>query len=192
MSIQDDVKYVQKELSSDEKVLESAFKLEGLYKKYKFVVWGVAAAIFLFFVGTTAMSAMKKATLEEANAAFLTLQQTPDDKAAQEALKTKNPALFELYTLSEAAKKSKVNVLSTLSSSKNEIIADMSQYTVAAIENKAVDSKLYKEMALLEKAYLDIKAGNVKSAKEKLELIDERSPLSMLAKLLQHSIIKAK
>jgi hypothetical protein len=47
-------------------------------------------------------------------------------------------------------------------------------------------------MALLEEAYLAIKAGDIKSAKAKLELIDERSPLSMLAQLLKHSTLKAK
>ena len=48
MSIKDDVKYVKTELSGDEKVLESAFKLETLYKKYKFVIWGAAAALVPF------------------------------------------------------------------------------------------------------------------------------------------------
>ena len=56
MSIQDDVNYVKKELSGDEKVLESAFKLETLYKKYKFFVWGIVGAVLLFFVAQTALS----------------------------------------------------------------------------------------------------------------------------------------
>ena len=47
-------------------------------------------------------------------------------------------------------------------------------------------------MALFEEAYLLIKAGDIKRAKAKLELIDERSPLAMLAQLLKHSTIKAK
>jgi len=63
---------------------------------------------------------------------------------------------------------------------------------LAALENKSSDSKLYKEMALLEEAYLAIKAGDTKSAKAKLELINERSSLAMLASLLKHSTLKAK
>jgi hypothetical protein len=192
VSIQDDVKYVKRELSGDEKVLESAFKLEELYKKYKLVIWAVIVAVILFFVGSTIMSAMKQAKLEDANNAFLTLQNKADDAQALETLKKKNPALFELYTFSQAAKNQDANVLNTLTGSKNSIIADASKYTAAAIEKKPVDSKLYKEMALLEEAYVSIKAGDVKSAKAKLELIDERSPLSMLARLLEHSTIKAK
>jgi len=192
VSIQDDVKYVKRELSGDEKVLESAFKLEELYKKYKFIIWGVVAAIILLFAGSTAMDAMKQAKLEDANNAFLTLQTKADDAQALEILKKKNPALFELYTFSQAARNQDANVLNTLTSSKNSIIADSSKYTASAIEKKPVDSKLYKEMALLEAAYVSIKAGDVKNAKAKLELIDERSPLSMLARLLEHSTIKAK
>jgi hypothetical protein len=192
VSIKDDVKYVKKELSGDEKILESAFKVEELYKKYKYIIWGVIAAIILLFAGSAAMDAMKQAELDDANNAFLTLQTKADDAQALETLKQKNPALFELYTFSQAAKTQDAKVLSILAGSKNSIIADSSKYTAATIEKKPVDSKLYKEMALLEEAYISIKAGDMKNAKAKLELIDERSPLSMLARLLEHSTIKAK
>jgi hypothetical protein len=192
VSIKDDVKYVKKELSGDEKILESAFKVEELYKKYKYIIWGVIAAIILLFAGSAAMDAMKQAELDDANNAFLTLQTKADDAQALETLKQKNPALFELYTFSQAAKNNDAKALNALASSKNAIITDSSKYTAAAIEKKPVDSKLYNEMALLEEAYVSIKAGDMKNAKAKLELIDERSPLSMLARLLEHSTIKAK
>ena len=192
MSIKDDVKYVKTELSGDEKVLESAFKLETLYKKYKLVIWGAAGAVLFFFIAQTAMTSMEQSKLEDANKAFLTLQKNPKDTQALSALKEKNPSLFELYTFSTAAKDHDVKALESLSSHKNEIISDSSKYTMAAIDNKAVDSKLYKELALLEGAYLAIKSGDTKSAKAKLELIDERSSLQMFTKLLEHSMIKAK
>jgi len=67
----------------------------------------------------------------------------------------------------------------------------MSRYSAGAIEKKPVDSKLYKEMAYLEEAYVAIKAGDIVQAKNKLELIDERSPLATLAKFLEHSTLKA-
>ena len=183
---------VKTELSSDEKVLESAFKLETLYKKYKYVIWGVVAAILLFFIAQTVMTSMKEAKLEDANSAFLTLQEKPNDAEALATLKAKNPALFELYTFSTAAKKRDAKALQSLANSKNEIIADSSKYNAAAIDKKPVDSKLYHELALFEEAYLAIKSGDIKRAKAKLELIDERSSLQMLTQLLEHSMIKAK
>ncbi|WP_415406453.1 hypothetical protein ACLHDG_11870 [Sulfurovum sp. CS9] len=192
MSIQDDVKFVKKELSGDEKILESAFKIEELYKKYKFVIWGVVAALILAFAGKTAMDAMHEAKLAEANQAFLILQTKADDTQALQTLKEKNPALFELFLYTQAVKKKDVKALNTLAGSSNAVIADSSKYVAATLENKSSDSKLYKELALLESAYLAIKAGDVKSARSKLELIDERSSVSMLASLLKHSTLKAK
>ncbi len=192
MSIQDDVKFVKKELSGDEKILESAFKIEELYKKYKFVIWGAVVAIILGFAGKEGMDAMHEAKLADANRAFLTLQTKAEDTQALQTLKEKNPALFELFSYAEAVKKQDLNALNSLAGSKNEVIADSSKYIAATLENKNSDSKLYKEMGLLQDAYLAIKAGDTKSAKAKLELIDERSSLAMLASLLMHSTLKVK
>ena len=183
---------VKKELSSDEKVLESAFKLETLYKKYKFIVWAVVIGLILFFLGRTVLQTMQEAKLAEANVAFMTLQTKSDDAQALSLLKEKNPALFELFSYSQASKNKDAKALVALANSSNAVIADASAYTVAALENKNNDSKLYKEMAIIEDAYLAIKAGDSKSAKAKLDLIGEDSALFMLASLLKHSTLKAK
>ena len=45
MSIQSDINYVKSELSADEKVLESALKIETLYKKNKVLIWGVVVVV---------------------------------------------------------------------------------------------------------------------------------------------------
>ena len=192
MSIKDDVNYVKKELSGDEKVLESAFKLESLYKKYKFQLWGVVAALILFFGGQGVMTAMHEAKLVKANEAFLTLQSNSDDADALKVLKENNPALLELYNYAQAVKKEDIKALESLAGSQNNVIADASGYTASTLSKKSVDSKLYHEMALFEEAYLAILAGDVKMAQNKLELIDERSSLSVITEFLKHSTIKAK
>lgn len=191
MSIKDNVNFVKTELSGDEKVLESAFRLESLYRKHKVKLWGVAAAIVLYFGIQLVMTAMHETKLTEANKAFLTLQNKSDDTNALKILKENNFALFELYSYAQAAEKQDVNALESLSASSNEVIADASKYTAAILNKKPVDSKLYKEMALFIDAYLAIGAGNIKMAKDKLELIDERSSLSVISGFLKHSIIKA-
>lgn len=191
MSIKDDVNYVKTELSSDEKVLESAFKLESLYKKYKFVIWGVAASAILFFAVSAGMDALHRSKLEAANQALLTLEQNPSDTKALSVLKDENPALYELYIFSQAAKKQDLAALSTVAQSSDEILTDMSRYTKGAIEEAPVDSNLYKELSYLEEAYLAIKAKKPQEAKRKLELIDERSALSTIARLLEHATLKA-
>jgi hypothetical protein len=191
VSIKDDVNYVKKELSGDEKVLESAFKLESLYKKYKFHLWGVTAALILFFGGQAVMTAMHEAKLVKANEAFLTLQTKSDDTNALKVLQENNPALFELYSYAQAVQKEDVKSLESLAASQNNVIADASAYTAGVLSKKPVDSKLYNELALFEEAYLAIVAGDVKMAQNKLELIDERSALSVVREFLRHSTIKA-
>jgi len=191
VSIKDEVKFVKEELSSDEKVLESAFKLETFYKKNKVIIWGVIGALVLFFAVKTGMEEVRQSKLEAANQAYLTLEQKPDDANALSLLKENNPALYELYTLSQAAKKQDAEALKQLSNSKNDIVADMSRYTASVIEKAPKDSKVYKELAYFEEAYVAIKAGDIQKAKNKLALIDERSPLATLAKFLEHATLKA-
>lgn len=191
MSIKDEVNYVKTEFSGDEKVLESAFKLESLYKKHKVKLWGVVGAIVLFFGVQATMNMLHEAKLVKANEAFLTLQSNSEDANALKVLKENNPTLLELFSYAQAVKKQDIKVLESLSASSNAVIADASGYTAAILNKKPVDSKLYKEMALFMEAYLAIGSGNTKVAKEKLELIDERSSLAVVAGFLKHSLVKA-
>ncbi|MCB4773752.1 MAG: hypothetical protein LGB71_00395 [Sulfurovum sp.] len=190
MSIKDDVNYVKTELSSDEKILESAFKLESFYKKYKIMIWGTVIVLLLIFTIKTGMDAIYRSKLEAANKALSTLQQKADNAEARKVLKEKNPALYELFEFSQAIKKKDIAALKVLSGSKNEIISDISQYSIDAIEQKSTSSKFYKDLSYFEQAYLSIKAGDKKRAKNKLRLIDERSPLFMPAKILEHGTLK--
>ena len=187
-----DINDVKKELSSDEKLLESAFKLETIYKKYKYAIWGVAGALIVAYGGTQITNYLEKTRLESANSAFLTLQTNPSDKQALSTLKEKNPKLYELYMLSRSANSQDEKTLEELSHSSNDIVADISAYTISVMKKTPKDSKLYHELALIEQAYLAIKAKDFKTAKAKLSLIDTRSPVSNIARLLQHATIKVK
>ncbi len=192
MNIADAGKEIKKELSGDEKVLESVFKLETLYKKYKFIIWAIVVVVILSFIGKVVMQTMHESKLAEANDAFLILQQKPDDTKALTILEKNNPELFELFSYSQASKEQDISALQVLAESKNSVISDASRYAQSILDNKPIDSKLYKEMVLFQQAYLAIKTGDTKLANSKLSLIDERSPLFTLATLLKHSTLKAK
>ncbi|MDQ7085514.1 MAG: hypothetical protein Q9M36_11565 [Sulfurovum sp.] len=144
-----------------------------------------------FFGGRAIETSIAEAKLVTANDAFITLQTTHDDAKALQILKESNPALFELYSYSQALKSQDIKTLETLSQSSNTIIADVSGYTVATLQKKPVESVLYNELVLLQEAYLAIKAGDNKQAKSKLEAIDERSALATITGFLKHSLIKA-
>jgi len=192
VNLADAGKEIKKELSKDEKVLESVFKLETLYKKYKYILWALLIGVVLFFLGRAYMQSAHESNLLQANEAFLTLQTKADDTKALAILKEKNPNLFELFTYAQAVKNENLTILKELSTSENQVISDASTYVSSVLEKQPKDSKLYTEMTVLQEAYLAIKSGDVKVANQKLNLIEEDTPLYMLASLLKHSTIKAK
>jgi len=192
LKISETIDEVKKELSSDEQMLASAFKLEKFYKKHKFKIFTVVGLAVAYFGGTTIMEAIAQSKRESANSALLTLQKDENNSKALEELKTNNPALFELFTYQEAVKNADSTKLKSLSSSKNPIIADIASYHLSVIENQEADSKLYDDMAKVYNASLYIKAGKISEAKDELELIGEESPAYSIAKMIKHYTIKGK
>jgi len=192
VGIKDDMGYVKGELSGDEKVLESVLKIETLYNKHKRKIWTILAVIVLFFVGKVILDTVHEAKLESANDALVVLKKNPKDSGALEKLKSKNPVLYELYRYQQAVIHRDAKVLEALSKSEDPLISDISEYSNSVLASKSSDSVYYKEMSLIEDAYLALKAGKRQEAKEKLELIDPRSPLAQVADLLKHYTIKGK
>ncbi len=190
MSIKDDVNYVKKELSADEQVLESALKLETYYNKYKYKIWTVLVVLVLFFAGKSLWETIQESKLDSANAALLILQKDSKNSEAMEVLRDNNPALYELYSYAEAVKSEDAKRLGELAGSKNLLLADISRYSSQVLASESSDSTYYKEMSLIEDAYIALKAGNSSEAKAKLELIDARSPVAPIADLLKHYTIK--
>jgi hypothetical protein len=189
VSIKDELNYVKAELSADEKVLESAFRIESFLKKHKIKLISVTVAAIVAAVAYNGYNAYKASKLEAANQALLTLQTNPKDKAAEALLKANAPLLYAHYVLWRAVKNGDINTVRAFASSQEAVIADMARYHTGAMEKKPTNSELYRELALLEEAYLALKKGDIASAKAKLELIDERSPAASAAALLRHATV---
>ena len=168
---------VKKELSGDEKMLASAFKAEKIYKKHKIKIFVVVGIVIAYFAGTAIMKMIAQDKREKANTAYLVLQKDAKNSDALNSLKTNNPALFELFSYQEAVKATDTVLLKSLSTSKNEIISDLSAYHLAVIEGKPSDSKFNADIAKVHNAALLIKEGKTIEAKEELELISEDSPV---------------
>ena len=190
MSIQDTLNEAKKELTNDEQMLASAFKLEKLYKKHKIKLYSVLTIATLYLVGTAVVDNIAQQKLVSANSAYLTLSKDAKNETALNELKTNNPALFDLYSYQEAIKSSNKEALKALSTSSNKIIADLSTYHLAVLEGKPVESELYNEFALVNNASLLIKEGKIADAKNELDLIDEESPVYNISKMIKHYTIK--
>jgi hypothetical protein len=192
LNIQDGINEVKKELTSDEQMLASAFKLEKLYKKHKIKIFTVVGLLVAFFGGKAIMEAIEEHRLNSANEAYLALQKDANNAKALEELKSKNPKLFELYSYKKAVENRDKTALQTLANSQNEFIADMSHYHLSVMDGKVVDSKLYREFALVDNAVIYIKEGNMNEARNQLALIDEKSPVYNISKIINHYTIKGK
>jgi len=190
LSISETINEAKKELSSDEQMLASAFKLEKLYKKHKIKIFSVVAITALYFGGTAIMNALAQQKLVDANSAYLTLQADAKNQSARDELKSKNPALFALYSYQEAINNSDKEALKTLSSNPNKILADLSSYHLAVLEGKPAESELYQDFAAVTNASLFIKEGKISLAKDELDLISEESPVFNFSKMLKHYTIK--
>jgi len=176
MSIKDELQHVKAELGSDEKILESAFKLERLYKKYKTLIWGVLILAILGIGGSMGWNAYQQHKRFAANDAFLILQNDPKNTEALAALQANNPRLFSLFQLQQALQNAAPEPLKNLAADSDPLIADIAKYHAALLEGKVVDSVYYHDLSVIEEAYRDLKSGKKSEAKSKLSLISETSP----------------
>ena len=190
MNISDTLNEAKKELSSDEQMLASAFKLEKLFKKHKIKIYAVLTIATIYVVGTAITNNIAEQKLVTANSAYLTLEKESKNQEALTDLENNNPALFDLYNYQEAIKNADKEALKKLSTSSNSIIADLSSYHLSVLEGKPSKSELYNEFALVNNASLLIKEGKVQEAKDELNMIGEDSPVYNISKMIKHYTIK--
>jgi len=190
VSLKDDVKYVKEELSSDEKILESAFRLEQFYRKHRIKIYALLAVLILGGGGKLAYDSYQDHQRLVANEALLRLEKNPTDTQALTELKSANPRLYTLYRYSVAVESGKVGLLKETAASDDSRVADLSRYHEAVLSSRAGDSRYYSDLSKVEKAYLALKAGRKEEARQVLALIGENSPVAGVARLLRHATIK--
>jgi len=192
LSIQDTINEAKREFSNDEQMLVSAFKLERFYKKNKILIFATIATIVLFFGGRAIIGFLNEQRLKSANEAYMILVKDPSNQEATTTLKEKNPELYELYSYNQAVKEGDAKALKLLSSSSSEIIADVSSYHLAILENREATSEYYSDIANINNARLLILDGKIEEAKTQLATIKESSPVYSIAQVIRHYTIKGK
>ncbi|MEN8147047.1 MAG: hypothetical protein ABFR02_05455 [Campylobacterota bacterium] len=194
MSLKENIEMVKEELNSEEQFFEKAVQTERFVKKYKKPLIGIVTAAILAIVAGSAYNITTQNKVDQSNAAFNVLMVDANDQSAQEQLKTLNPELFDVWSLSQALKSKDQEALRGLQSSKALVVADLAQYELAAIQEDAAglqsyaqkSSALLKDLAVIEAAVLLMNKGDKAAAQAKLVMIDINSPVYQLAQSLAH------
>ncbi len=194
MSLKDNIEMVKSELSSEEQFFEKAVQTERFVKKYKKPLIGIVTAAVLAIAAGSAYDIMTQSRIDQSNVAFNVLMADPEDTAAQQQLKSLNPDLFDVWSLSQALKKRDQDALRALQGSSALAVSDLATYELSAIleDEKALDTyaqssgALLKDLALIESAVLLMDKGDKEAARAKLSMIDINSPVYQLAQSLAH------
>jgi len=198
VSLKENIEMVKEELNSEEQFFEKAVQTERFVKKYKKPLIGIVTAAILVIGVAAAYDLNQQSKVDASNKALNVLMVDANDEAAQEQLKSLNPKLYDVWTLSQALKSKDQDSLRSLQSSKALVVADLAEYELAAIQEdesalqtySQTSSSLLKELAMIEEAVLLMQKGDKASAKAKLMMIDINSPVYELAQTLAHYGVK--
>jgi len=188
MDLKSGINEVKQELSGDEKLLEQAFHLERFFKKYKKPLIALAVLAVVAFAGYKINNYLVNSKLQKANSALLALEKNPNDKSALNNLKENNPKLYALYSYSVAVNSANKEALTKVDKD-GKFLEDVVAYHLSVLEKEPKDSVYYKNLSLVQKAYLLIKNGKKQEAKNILIQIPKDSAVAPVARLLEHYTI---
>jgi len=198
LSLKENIKMVQEELTSEEKFFEKAVVTERFVKKYKKAMIGSVVAITLYVAGSIAYNINKEHTLKAANQVLLQLEKNPKDKAKLATLETLSPTLHDVWVYSQAVVSKNVKELQMLENSKALLIGDLSAYEAAQnlqdlnkLENYSEkQNAIYRDLAQVQAAIILMKEKKLDEAHAKLSMISSSSPLAQVSRALMHYGVK--
>ena len=188
MGLQENIKAVKDEISTEEQFLEGMIKSERFFNRNKKYIISVCVLLVVAAGGYAINDVMAGARLKASNVAYQSLLNDANNTAAREILKVKNPKLYTMYLFESALAKGDVEALKTVSLSKeNPILADLAAYQLSQLdENATAKGELLSGLVLLQEGYNLLKEKKVEEARLKFAQIDANSPLKQIAKNLEH------
>lgn len=191
MSVKNNLKQIQEEFKDDEKLLESAFKLERFYRKYKYYMFAIVAFLVLWFGYSQLVSYQKERQTQKTSMIYDQLLKDPQNQVLLDNLKANSKDLFSLYKYAQAVKQGDKRVLEGLKNSQNPLIKILVDYQFASYSQNLEDlQKMHttpmRDLAILQEVYLLQKEGRFLEARVLLEQIQKTSNIYPIASLLKH------
>ncbi len=213
MSIKKDLEQIKDSFDRDGQILESAFRFEVLFKRYKKIIFAFGAIIIVGIIVWLAHTAITQSKHDKAAKAYYNLlnaNESEDSENLLRIIKENNPVLHDLYVLSHNPSEEQ---FLTLADSQNAFIAKIATYQnvqnavtkiLQELENSqeqssqsqeldlalksldSIDDKHLKPFALLQESVLLLREGKIQEAKHKAQLIDENSPFAKFGELIKH------
>lgn len=187
MSLKENIDYVKEEISTQESFMESFFKIEKIYKKYKLaIITGVTVAI----TGTIGYYISNYIQLQnkiEANKVFNQFLENKNDKKALATLKEKNQKLYEIALfIQDSSAATNVEFLKELSLYSQAIQKQDIAKLTSVTQNQ---NFLLKDFALFNKALLLAQKQQYKEAKQTIKQIPVNTNLNPLVQMLNHYLL---
>ncbi|TLD81773.1 hypothetical protein LS68_001755 [Helicobacter sp. MIT 05-5293] len=197
MSLKQNLKTIKQEFDQDEKMLENAFRLEILARRYRRYLIAIAVILVAIGVWYGVSHYLKAQHTHQATAAYAKLLEDSTDSEALKALEKASVELYDLYRYSNA---NEDEVFQSLTHSKNELVRILATYELASIEAGKADKegKLntanldatpnypLKDFALLQEAFLLFNHHQAQNARDKLLLVSQPSILQEEVDNLRH------
>ena len=188
MGLQENIKAVKDEISTEEQFLEGMIKSERFFNRNKKYI--ISALVLLAFGagGYAINDLMAGSRLKASNIAYQVLLKDANNTSARETLKAKNPKLYTMSLFETALAKGDVDALKSVSLSKEDpILADLATYQLSQLdENATAKGELLSGLVMLQEGYELLKEKKVEEARLKFAQIDANSPLKQIAKNLEH------
>lgn len=194
MSVKNNFNFIKSEFSNDEKMIENAFRLEILYRRYKHIIWslGIIIVLVLAFLGIRSYYIEHNASKN--SKILASLLENPSDENLKSELKNGSEKLYSLFSLKQALDNGNIAELEELSNNaSDEFVKYLATYHLASFNRDSTQLSNEKfslgDFAALQEAYLLINDNKIAQAKEILSKIEETSALRESANILQHYTI---
>jgi len=187
VSLKENIDYVKEEISTQESFMESFFKIEKIYKKYKFVIIAGVTVAIVGMIGYYISNYVQLQNKIEANTLFNQFLENQNDKKILATLKEKDKKLYDIALfMHDSSASNDVEFLKELSLYSQA----MKEQNIDKLTSVTQDQNfLLKDFALFNKALLLVQKQQYKEARETIKQIPVNTNLNALVQMLNHYLL---